>query len=154
MKTISKEKGLLSVDLGNGWLSGDEAKSIKKNDIVRINSFAGDSQILRFNGHFMASCEMVILGDIWGVRIVNYDEPPVRHRMPPVPGALTEVLPVSVRLGSVQMSLEELEPLCPGSIISLGKKYSEEEDAELLIAGIPAAKGKVVILWEELDDLN
>ena len=136
MKSIQTEMGILSVDLGDGWLSCDEAQSVKPGDIVKVNTFAGDALTMRFNGFFLASCEMVVLGDIWGARIVSFVEPPGRHRIPQVQGSMTEILPVTVRMGSIRISLRELESLGKGSIISLGKPYSDETDAELLIAGI------------------
>jgi flagellar motor switch protein FliM len=55
---------------------------------------------------------------------------------------------VTVSLGEIRVSLEDLKSAGPGSILSLGKPFSAERDAELLVYGMRVARGKVCVLGE------
>jgi len=149
MINILEETGILSVELGEGWLSKDELLSLKCGDVVKVNKFAGDQMELRYNNHFIASCDLVILDGILGARVSGFTEPPVRHRLPGSQLFLTEVLPLSVRIGSTPFCLSELDRASVGTIISLGIPYSQEIDAEITAAGQSVATGKVIVFYED-----
>jgi flagellar motor switch/type III secretory pathway protein FliN len=148
-------KGLLTASIGDGFLSSFEASTLKPGDIIRTTRLAGTPSIILFNGTPLCPCEVVVIGggngkETFGVRVINRGP-----RVPPAegPGArddLIEILPTVVSLGSIRVSLAELKNVAPDTIISLGKPFSTDEDAELLVAGIPVARGKVVVLDEEM----
>lgn len=63
---------------------------------------------------------------------------------------MIELLPTAVSLGSIRISLVELNDAGPNSLISLGRLFSREQHAELLVAGMVRAHGKVVVVEEEM----
>ena len=145
MEDLFTTKGTLSVSIGEGFLSSFEASTLKKGDIVRTTRLPGMPSMLHFNGVPLCPCEIAVLGGVFAVRITER----ARRDLSPEPGFgtrddLVEILPSMVRLGSIRMSLEELKAAGPGTFISLGKPYCTDVDAELLVAGIPAATGKVI----------
>ncbi|MGA2975375.1 MAG: FliM/FliN family flagellar motor switch protein [Spirochaetia bacterium] len=150
MNDFFTTKGTLTVSIGEGYLSSFEASTLKKGDIVRTTRICGAPSMIHFNGTPLCPCEVVVLGDVFGIRVT---ERPSQERSAPGPGArddLVEILPTMVSLGSIRMSLAELKNAGPGTIISLGKPYLTDIDAELLVAGVPVAEGKVVCLKEEM----
>jgi len=150
MNDFFHDKGTLTVSIGEGYLSAFEAGTLKAGDVVRTTRNAGSPSTLLFNGERLAECEVVIIGDLFGVRIVGLDP---RREPDAEPGSrddLVEMLPVSVGLGSIRVSLAELLGVGAGSFASLGRPFSTEEDANLLVAGLPMARGKVVVIEEEM----
>ena len=150
MSDFLHHKSELSVVIGEGWLSSFEAGSLKAGDVVRTGNLAGRPAILRYNGCEMAPCEVVILGDLFGARVTGTE--PLGSAVP-VPGSrddLTELLPTAVVLGSIGVSPAELRGVGRNTIISLGKPFTESADAELRVAGLPLARGKVVVIEEEM----
>jgi flagellar motor switch/type III secretory pathway protein FliN len=143
-------KGTLSVGIGGGWLSLFEAGSLKAGDVVRTGHLAGRPSTLSYNGCEMAPCEVVIIGDMFGVRVTGTE--PLGETVP-VPGTrddLAELLPIDVVLGSIRVSPAELRGVGRNTLISLGLPLSVTEDAELRVAGMPLARGKVVVMGEEM----
>jgi flagellar motor switch/type III secretory pathway protein FliN len=150
MSDFFRVKGTLSVSIGEGWLSSFQASNLKRGDVVRSTHIAGTPSPLFFNGVKIGLAEVVVLGEIFGARIVGvpiHTEPSVE---PGIKDDLIELLPTMIRLGSIQVSLEDLKGVGPQSIISLGKPLSTDEDCELVVAGLPAARGRVVVLGEEM----
>ncbi len=150
MNDVFATKGILTVSIGEGFLSSFEASTLKRGDVVRTTKLAGHPSTVLFNGTPLCSCEVVILTDIFGVRILDADP---EERPAPGPGTrddLVEILPTTVSLGAISLSLAELKEAGPGALISLGRKFSVEQDAELFLAGIPIARGKVVVIEEEM----
>lgn len=150
MGDLFSERGTLALCVGSGYLSSFEVSSLKPGDVVRTVQSAGYPQSILLNGLEIARGEVVIVANLLGVRIVTTTYP---RPVLPEPGRreeLIELLPTLVSLGSIEVSLAELKGAGDGAIISLGKPFSEDEDAELSIAGIPAAWGKVVVLGEEM----
>jgi flagellar motor switch/type III secretory pathway protein FliN len=146
MKSILDEKGTLTVELGESWLTRDEAESLTPGDTVKLNCFAGDQVTVRFNGFFLGTGEVVIIDKNWAVRLEGTVE--TARKQIPMPGRdLTGVLPVSVRMGSLSISLTELKGLKIGTVINLDRVISRE-NGELLVAGIPAAIGEVASLYD------
>jgi flagellar motor switch/type III secretory pathway protein FliN len=150
MSDFFNTKGTLAVSIGEGWLSSFQASTLKTGDVVRSAHIAGQPSTLFFNGMKIGMAEVVVMGEYLGARIVGAPfrgEPPVE---PGIKDDVIELLPTMISLGSVKVSLKELSGIGPRSIISLGKPLSTEEDCELLVAGLPAARGRVVVLGEEM----
>ena len=142
--------GTLTVDVGEGVLSAYEATRLEAGDIVTCDAIAGDPVILRFNGVFLAQGEIVILGDLFGVRLYSLDRPIPRGAPTSRMEDILELLPTAIRIGCVEATLGELGGAVPGTIISLGIPFSSETDATLMIGGIPAARGKVAAYFESM----
>lgn len=143
-------KGTLTVSIGEGYLSSFEASTLKVGDVVRTTQLAGTPCALLFNGVPLCQCEIVILDDLFGVRVLDRESP--NHRVPG-PGSrddLVEILPTMIVLGSIRMSLAELKEVGDNTLVSLGVPLSKEGDADLFVAGIPVARGKVVVIEEEM----
>ena len=151
MTDLSKTKGMLTVSIGEGYISSFEASTLKKGDVVRTANLAGYPSTILFNGAPIGRAEVVIAGDIFGVRVVMSAARRASTGASPGSGDdLIELLPTTVSLGSIRLSLAELQGAGHQSIISLGKPFGAEEDAELLVAGVPVARGKVVVIQEEM----
>jgi flagellar motor switch/type III secretory pathway protein FliN len=150
MDDLFRTKGALTVSIGEGYLSSFEVSTLKKGDIVRTTKIAGYPSTILYNGTPLCPCEVVILGDLFGVRVT---EPHWQEPVVPAPSTrddLIEILPTVVSLGTIRMSLAELKTAAPGTIISLGKPFSADTDVELCVVGIPVARGKTVCLGEEM----
>jgi flagellar motor switch/type III secretory pathway protein FliN len=135
MKSIMNEKGVLSVELGETWLSREEAVSIKAGDIVKLNSFAGDWVRINFNENFLGTGEMVILDNNWGVKINGVIEQ-YHKQIPRNPRDLTDRLTACVRMASLPISLNELSDLKVGSVI-IWTKMSPQRMVNFLLPGFP-----------------
>ncbi len=150
MNDFFTTKGTLTVSIGEGYISSFEASTLRKGDLVRTTHTAGYPSTLFFNGMRIGRCDIVNIAGVFAARIVTA---PYREQPPEEPGIkddLIELLPTLISLGSIRMSPAELKDVGPRSIISLGKLFSADEDAELLVGGIPVARGKVVCLGEEM----
>jgi len=150
MSDFFHKKGTLTVVIGQGWLSSFEVGSLKVGDVVRTGQLAGRPAVIRYNGYEMGPCEVVIIGDLFGVRVTG-TEP--LGEVVPVPGTrddLAELLPTDIVLGSIEVSPAELRGVGRNTIVSLGKPFDESADAELWAAGSPLARGKVVVIEEEM----
>ncbi len=150
MSDFFNQKGVLTVSIGEGWLSSFEAAALAPGDVVRTAKYAGHSSTLLFNGGVLCPCEVVIVGDLFGVRVAG-----MAGLAPGVPPAgakddVVELLPTVVSLGAIRVSLSELKGVGRNTIVSLGKPFSTDEDAELLVAGMTIARGKVVVIEEEM----
>jgi flagellar motor switch/type III secretory pathway protein FliN len=150
MNDLFRTKGTLMVSIGEGYLSSFEVSTLKKGDIVRTTKIAGYPSTILYNGTPLCPCEVVITGDLFGMRVTepHWQEPVVPA--PRIRDDLIEILPTVVSLGTIRISLAELKTAGPGTIISLGKPFSAETDVELYVAGIPVARGKTVCLGEEM----
>ena len=140
--------GTLSLNVGAGFLTAFEVAHLKQGDIVKSSTIAGEAAVAYFNGHFLLTAEVVILAHTYGFRVVGFTPPPS-----PDPGrsrSVAEILPFVLRLGSISVRLEELQGVGVGSVVSLDKPFSTEEDAELVVAGIPVAAGKVDAVYENV----
>lgn len=143
-------RGTLTVVIGRGWLSTLEIGSLRVGDVVRTGQLAGRPALIRYNGCEMGPCEVVVIGDLFGVRVTG-TEP--LGEVVPVPGTrddLAELLPTDVVLGSIAVTPDELRGVGRNTIVSLGKPFSGSADAELWAAGMPLARGKVVVIEEEM----
>ena len=156
VESLIETKGELAVSLGEGYLSLYEACGLRPGDVVRSRRLAGESHALLYNGTPLAQCEVVVLGrkgggSVWGVRVSNTDFPGTYAFGPPArKDDVGELVPFMIRLGSIRVSLGELGGVARNSLIGLGKPWSETADAELVVAGLPVARGKVVVIDEEM----
>ena len=148
MNNFFKTKGELTVSIGEGYLSSFEASILKKGDIVKTSHLAGIPCNVFYNGNFICQAEIVILSDVFGIRVVDMAPATLQEPVLSNSDDVVEILPTMVKLGSVQLSIDELQDISTGSIISLGKPFSTDEDVELIIAGIPIAKGKAIVYCE------
>jgi len=150
MADLFETKGTLTVSIGEGYLSSFEVGILAPGDLVRTRRLAGQPVTLLYNGTPIATCEVVVAGAAvgagFGVRVLRLEWPSTGGPEPGVRDDLVELLPTAIPLGSISVSLAELRGVGRSSIISLGKPFSEEEDAELLVAGMPVAAGKVVVV--------
>jgi flagellar motor switch/type III secretory pathway protein FliN len=149
MSDFFHQKGVLSVIIGEGWLSSFEAGSLKVGDVVRTGNLAGRPAILRYNGCEMGPCEVVVIGDLLGARLTGTEPLGETVAVPGTRDDLAELLPTEVVLGSIRVSPAELRGVGRNTIVSLGVPLSESEDAELRAGGVPLARGKVVVIGEE-----
>jgi flagellar motor switch/type III secretory pathway protein FliN len=143
-------QGTLTVSVGEGYLSSHEAGALEKGDVIRTARPTRDPSLVLFNGMPLCPCEVVIRDERLEFRVIDKE---CRGRLAPdlgVKDGPLEILPVTVSLGSIQISLTELQEMDVAAPISLGKNWSKEEDAVLLVAGIPTARGKVVAIDEAM----
>ena len=150
MENFFDAKGRLQVNIGEGLLSSFEAASLKVGDVVKTAKIAGNPSSVFFNGNFLCRGTVVIVGSLFGVRVTSLSrgadvEPALSNS-----DDVVEILPTAVSLGSIRVSLRELQDVGPGTIIGLARPYNEDEDAELIVAGRPLARGKVVVIYEEM----
>jgi flagellar motor switch/type III secretory pathway protein FliN len=151
MESYFNSKGKLSLSIGEGFLTAYELSVLKPGDIVNSSKLAGEGYSLYYNGHFILTGEVVVLDKLFGVRVTSFLPPKGYAAAAPAnPEEAIEKLPFIIRLGEIDVSLSELKGVGPGTIISLDTPYREDEDAELVVAGIPAAAGKVGVVYENM----
>lgn len=155
MDSLMRSKGTLTVSMGEGYLSLYEACGLRRGQVVRSRHLAGSAHAILYNGTPLAQAEVVILGreggdDIWAVRVCDTDFPSTFAFGPSRKDDVGELVPFTLTLGSIRVSLSELAGVGRNSIISLGKPWSAEVDADLVVAGLPMARGKVVVIEEEM----
>ncbi len=148
MDAILNKRGVLSVITGNGYLSLYEANNLKKGDIIRVSSTCGKPFNVLYNGNFLCKGEICVIRDRLGFRISGFINDDQYERTPGTMDHIVEMVPVSIRVDEVELSLSELKGLVKGSFIGLEKKYNVKEDVELFVAGFPAACGKLVAIKE------
>jgi flagellar motor switch/type III secretory pathway protein FliN len=155
MDDAFRTKGTLTVSLGEGYLSAFEVSTLKPGDVVKTSRTAGTPYAVLYNGLPLAQCEAVILGakgggSVWGFRVCDTDFPATFACGPIRKEEVGELLPFVVVLGSARFSLAELEGVGLHTLVSLGTSWNMEEDAELVVAGFPVARGKVVAIREDM----
>ncbi len=140
-------KGILVLSIGETSLSAYEASTLKAGDIVLTNREAGYPALALFNGLPIAYGEIVLLNDAFGLRLVDSDFKP-EYSFDLGNGPIGDRLPTVVSLGSIHVDMTELLGLESSSIIYFGQPCDGPSNAELLVAGAPAARGKVVVVGE------
>lgn len=150
MPSVLSEKGLLSICVGEGFISSYELGTLAVGDVIRTTQVAGRRLSLRFNGIPMASCELVPIGNLFFAWVTGVEPLSSAVREPGAREEVTELLPFTLSSAAVAVSLQELRGLGPGSLVSLGTPASTSEDVELQVTGIPAARGKIVVVGELL----
>ena len=150
MKSFLKEKGMLTLSIGEGYLSAYEVSVLKPGDIVNSSRLAGEGYAVYFNDRHLFTSEVVIIDKVFGLRVTTFVPPKSSFDVFTNLDDPIEILPIMIRLGSIELALSDLKGVGPGTIISLDKPYNDEEDAELLVAGIPVAQGKVGATYENM----
>ncbi len=135
MSDFIDTKGVLSIVIGQGWLSLFEAGSLKAGDVVRTGSLAGRPAALRYNGCELAPGEVVVIGDIFGIRVSGTEPAGETVTVPGARDDLAELLPIEVVLGTIRVSPAELRGVGRNTIISLGQPISAAEGPELRASG-------------------
>ena len=148
MQDFFYKKGSLTVNIGRGFISSFEASVLKKGDVVRTEQIAGEAMEARFNGEFLCRGQIVIIENKFGFRVSDMEPAVEDYPLPSNTDDIIEILPTTVRLAEIKVSLSELKGISYGSIINLGREYVTDEDAELLAAGIPVAAGRVSVTGE------
>ncbi|MCX7023760.1 MAG: FliM/FliN family flagellar motor switch protein [Spirochaetes bacterium] len=148
----SEWNGTLSVSIGETALSSYELATLKPGDIVVTEREAGYPSLVLFNNLPLGMCEIVVFDEelILGARITDSDFRSVFDLSPKRMDELGELVPVSVSLASIPFDLAACRGLGRNSIINLGVSSAGEENAELLVAGIPMARGQVVVVEEAM----
>ena len=150
MIDVFKEKGKLTLSVGEGYLSAYEISVLKPGDIVMTSKLAGEGYSVFFNNQYLLTGEVVVITNSFGFRVTSFVPPKTGGNLTTSIDHAVEMLPFTVRLGEIEVSLSELNGVGPGTIVNLDTAYSESEDAELLLAGIPIARGKVGVTYENM----
>lgn len=154
MSDFMGSAGELSVSIGEGWISAYEVSRLEAGCLVRSEREAGFSAIALFNAMPLAQCEVAFMENedgryVAGITLARSFASTFAFT-PGKKDDAAELLPFYLRFGAVPMPLGELRGAGPGSFISLGILLSAEEDADLVVAGISAARGKIVVMGENL----
>jgi flagellar motor switch protein FliM len=150
MKNLFGRQGRLAVSVGEGSISSFESSALRTGDVVSSSKIAGFPATVFFNEQFMCHCEVVIFTDLFGVRVTNMVRANDSQIESGIKDEAIELLPFRIILGSINVTLEQLRGVEPGTAVSLGVPYNEEIDATLEIAGFPVASGKVVCIYENI----
>jgi hypothetical protein len=145
----------LEFRIGEGFVSAYEAAKLEPGDIVKTAAMAGRPGCLHFGGVFLGQAEPIVIGggpspSHFGVRLLRLEPSPRQSPYPERGEEAVELLPFAIVLAKAEYSLSELAGAGPESVIDMAKPYDTEEDAELVVAGMPLAAGKVVGLGESM----
>ena len=151
MESFLKEKGKLALSIGESHLSAYEVSILKPGDIVNTSRPAGEGFSVYFNGYHLFTGEVVIIDTTFGLRVTTFIPPKSSFDVFTNLDDAVEMLPAMIQLGSIEISLSQLKGVGPGTIINLDTPFSTEEDADLLVAGIPVARGKVGVTYENMN---
>ncbi|MBN8217652.1 MAG: FliM/FliN family flagellar motor switch protein [Spirochaetes bacterium] len=145
---LMKEPATLSLVAGKSWLSLWEATHLAVGDVVRSSTICGRPHALTLNDRYLCAAETVVLNERFGVRLCGFGAEAVAPDRPAVDDVL-DLLPVELRLPPCRSyCLADLDGLVPGSIVELSAPYREDEDGELVVAGMVVAAGKFVVVGE------
>jgi flagellar motor switch/type III secretory pathway protein FliN len=148
MNSFLSRASSLAVDIGSGWISRYDAGVLKPGDVIEAEEEAGYPQRLRLNGEYFCEVSLAVAGDRFFARIERFDPEAAPVPSPERGDEATELLPFAIRLASIEVELGALSGLGRLSYIDLDKPLSAGDDAELVVAGIPLAAGKVVVVGE------
>ena len=150
MGNVFTKNGNLTPSIGEGYLSAHELSILKPGDTVVMAKFAGEGYSVFSNGSFVFTGEIVILIRTFGVRVTSLLPPKAGAEVPENSDDAVEMLPFMIELGEISITLSQLKGVGPGTIVGLGTPFSEDEDAKLIVAGIPVARGKVGATYENM----
>ncbi len=142
--------GALALSVGETRLTLWEVARLAPGDVVVTEHLAGESNFLLFNNLPIGLGEVVVIGQILGIRVVDNTARSTYRVQPGRSEALTDTLPAVVALGPVAASLEDLRGLARGSFVNLGIPVETEANAQLWVCGLPVAKGRVVVVGENM----
>jgi flagellar motor switch/type III secretory pathway protein FliN len=158
MKAWIDEIATLTVDVGAGWMSRYEFEQLSAGSIVRSSAEAGTGCVVRLNGDFFAVASVLVVDANSGVSgarqfcalLESFSGPASVAPAPYRGDAATDLLPFSVRLGAVSVPMSALAGAGLKTILNLDRPCSMTEDAELVVAGVPVAAGKVLVIGENM----
>jgi flagellar motor switch/type III secretory pathway protein FliN len=143
-------KGRVAVDVGRGWLSRYEAGILAEGGVIRSEDDAGSPHFVSLNGEYLCDGSLAVFGERLFLRVESL-EPDARPRpFPERANDATELLPFAIRVAAVEVRISELAGIGRRSYIELDRAFREDEDAELVVAGLPVAAGKVAVIGERL----
>jgi flagellar motor switch protein FliM len=149
MDDFYHKKGTLEIILGKGFISLYEAVNIKPGDIFKIDNTAGFIHTACLNNESYFYGEIVILGDYFSFRVSDNNESRgLTVETHGIVDDVCEILPSRIVLDTISVSLDELRGITKGSFIGLEKRYSLEENVELVVAGEKIADGVTVVIDE------
>lgn len=150
METLFDKSGQLEAVLARGVISSYEAARLKRGTALCLSDrMCGDPVYLFFNGGLVGSGEVLIVDDLFCVRVDAVSWNTDSLAVTADPQRLIETLETRVRLASCLFSLRELRELGRFGVVSFGVPYRRQKGAELLIAGMPAATGTVCVYEEK-----
>ncbi len=150
METLFDRPCLLEAVLGRGVVSSYEAARLKRGTALCLSDRScGDPVYLYFNGGLVGSGEVLIVDDLFCVRVeeVTWNEAPLT--VAAGPELVSGTLETRVRLASCSYTLRELRELGRFGIVSFGVPYRRQKGAELLVAGMRTALGTVCAYQEQ-----
>jgi hypothetical protein len=148
MNSFLSMAGALTADIGSGWISRCDAGVLESGDLVTADEEAGFPQRLKLNGDYLCEASLRVAGDRLFARIERFEPETAPKPSPERGDEATELLPFAIRLASIEVEIGALSGLGRLSFVDLDKPLSSGDDAELLVAGIPLASGKVVVVGE------
>ncbi len=156
MKTWIDEEAVLAVDAGTGWISRYELEGLIPGSVVRSVTEAGTGCPISLNGAFFAQGSAVVIdlpgngGAVLGAFIDSLEESEARLSPPRRGDRASELLPFAIRLGSIRVRLRDLDGTGVSSLVNLDRAVGSTCDADLVVAGIPVASGKVAVIGENM----
>lgn len=159
MKAWLDHDAVLTVDVGTGWMSRYEFEQLSVGCVARSGTEAGTASRVLLNGSFFALGSVRVSeasgdqgGPVFCVSLDSFEEPGSTACQPARGDDAGSLLPFSVRVGSVALRLRSLEGAGLRTIVNLGRPCpgGAEADAELVVAGVPVAEGKVSVIGENL----
>lgn len=73
-KIIGSIPVVLSVEIGRAKLTIDEIKALGRGSVISLDSFAGEQMIVYANGSKIATGEVVVVNDKFGIRLIDIEE--------------------------------------------------------------------------------
>ncbi len=148
MKDLFKDKGTVSLNLGYGYLSPYELNNLKEGDVIKTANLAGNPFDVTFNNEFICKAEVVIMEDSFGFRVSGLKKDELKPEQPGEIDNALEVLPFTIKLDQIELSLDEIKSVREGSIVGLEKDYSLPPIVELYVMNIHVASGEFVVIDE------
>jgi len=150
MKEWKDEEAVLTIDIGTGWLSRYEFGELKTGSVIRSATEAGTGCVISLNGDYFAHGSVSVLGDRLCAWIDSLEQSETGAMCPCRGDKATELLRFAIRSGRACVPMSALEGVGVGSLINLDCPVSADSDADLVIAGKVAARGKVTVIGENM----
>ncbi|OHD36762.1 MAG: hypothetical protein A2015_09565 [Spirochaetes bacterium GWF1_31_7] len=149
MKHFFRELNDVKAVIAEGYISLYETVNLKKGDIVRFDTQAGESSAILINNHRTFRGEIVVCNEIVGFRVTSINA----GESKPYQGAkdsITEILKTQLVINSIELSIEDLMNIHTKTIINLDCLYDDKnyENVYLYISGVKVAGGRTQIYDE------
>jgi hypothetical protein len=147
--------GVLTLDIGSGWLSRFEAGSLGAGDVVRSEAEAGKAYRVELNGGYFCDASLAESEGRLFARVERLEPETPAAPFPERGDDATEMLGFAIRMSSAGFRLGELAGIGRYSFLDLGgaeggAALEAGEDALLVVAGIALAAGKVAVAGERM----